>query len=162
RPAPRGQLPPLGHLRRQDPQGCQTGRAADRAIHEARNGHQSQECEGPRLHGAAGVAGHRRRGDRVSATMNRRTLISLSAGAAPSALCWPLEPRAQQARKLPIIGVLGPTNAAVASKWTAALVQRLRELGWVEGRTVSIEYRWAQGHADRASEIASEFARVNV
>jgi ABC-type uncharacterized transport system substrate-binding protein len=57
---------------------------------------------------------------------------------------------------------VGPTSASVASQWTAALVQRLRELGWIEGRTVAIEYRWAQGQTERAAEIAAEFVRLKV
>ena len=46
--------------------------------------------------------------------------------------------------------------------WTAAFVQRLRELGWIEGRTIAIEYRWADGRSDRLAEIAAEFARLKV
>ena len=75
---------------------------------------------------------------------------------------WPLTARAQPLPKLPTIGVIGPTNATVAGQWTTALVQRLRELGWIEGRTVTIEYRWAQGRAERAAEIADEFVRLKV
>ena len=47
-------------------------------------------------------------------------------------------------------------------QWTAAFVQRLRELGWIEGRTVAIEYRWAEGRAERLAEIAAEFVRLKV
>jgi putative ABC transport system substrate-binding protein len=90
--------------------------------------------------------------------MKRREFMILLSGTAS----WPLAARAQPLPKLPTIGVLGPTNAAVAGQWTAALVQRLRELGWIEGRTVAIEYRWAQGRAERAVEIAEEFVRLKV
>jgi putative tryptophan/tyrosine transport system substrate-binding protein len=62
--------------------------------------------------------------------MRRREFITLVGGAA----AWPLAARAQQAGKLPIIGLLG----AVQLPWTAAFVQRLRELGWIEDRTVEI------------------------
>src|SRR5262245_64013162 len=48
------------------------------------------------------------------------------------------------------------------SEWIAAFVQRLRERGWIEGRTVAVEYRWAEGRAERAAEIASEFVRLKV
>jgi putative ABC transport system substrate-binding protein len=48
------------------------------------------------------------------------------------------------------------------SAWTAAFVQRLRELGWIEGRTVALEYRWADGRSDRLAEIAAEFVRLKV
>src|SRR5207247_12348 len=47
-------------------------------------------------------------------------------------------------------------------QWVAAFVQRLRELGWIEGRTVAIEYRWAEGRTERAAEIAAEFVRMKV
>ena len=91
--------------------------------------------------------------------MRRRELITLIGGAA---FAWPLAARAQQAGKLPVIGFLGATSAPAQSPWTAAFVQRLRELGWIEGRTVAIEYRWAEGRLDRASEIAAEFVRLKV
>ena len=64
--------------------------------------------------------------------------------------------------KLPTIGFLGSARAAAQSQWTAAFVQRLRELGWIEGRTVAIEYRWAEGRTERFAEIAAEFVRLKV
>ena len=55
------------------------------------------------------------------------------------------------------------TASALAwSKWTDAFVQRLRALGWIEGRTVAIEYRWAEGRSERYAEIAAEFVRLKV
>ena len=69
--------------------------------------------------------------------MRRREFITLLGGAAAA---WPLAARAQQAGKLPTIGLLGATTPAAQSQLTAAFVQRLRELGWIEGRTVTIEY----------------------
>ena len=48
------------------------------------------------------------------------------------------------------------------SSWTAAFVQRLRELGWIEGRTVAIEYRWAEGRGERIAEVAAEFIGLKV
>ena len=74
----------------------------------------------------------------------------------------PLTARAQQPPKVPTIGFLGAGTSSVWSQWTAAFVQRLRELGWVEGRNVTIEYRWAEGRPERYSEIATEFARLKV
>ena len=68
--------------------------------------------------------------------------------------------RAQQPAKLPTIGFLGTSTAC--GQWTAAFVQRLRELGWIEGRTVAIEYRWAEGRSERFAEIAAEFVRLKV
>ncbi len=90
--------------------------------------------------------------------MKRREFIALAGGAA----AWPLVARAQMPRKLPTIGLLIPSTRAAHGPWFASLVQRLHELGWIEGRTVAIEYRWADGHADRYDEIAAEFVRLNV
>jgi putative tryptophan/tyrosine transport system substrate-binding protein len=89
--------------------------------------------------------------------LRRREFIGLLGGAA----CWPLAARAQQAGKLLTIGFLG-TDASVWSPWTDAFVKRLRELGWIEGRTIAIEYRWSQGRAERIAEIAAEFVHVKV
>ncbi len=90
--------------------------------------------------------------------MRRRDFIK---GVANSAAAWPLAARAQQPGKLPTIGFLG-TDASVWSPWTAAFVQRLRELGWIEGRTIAIEYRWSEGRPARNAEIAAEFVRMKV
>ena len=91
--------------------------------------------------------------------MKRRDFIKVIAG---SVAAWPLAARAQQAGKLPTIGFLGSTTPAPQSQWTAAFVQRLRELGWIEGRTVTIEYRWAEGRSERFTEFAVEFVRLKV
>src|SRR5712675_2264709 len=90
--------------------------------------------------------------------MRRREFIAALGGAA----AWPLAARGQQAGKLPTIGFLGPASASAMSSWTAAFVQRLRELGWIEGRTIRIEYRWGDGRTDRLPEIAAEFVRLKV
>jgi ABC-type uncharacterized transport system substrate-binding protein len=90
--------------------------------------------------------------------MRRRELITLLGGAAAS---WPLAVRAQPAGKLPTIGFLG-ADASAFSPWTAAFVARLRELGWIEGSTIAIEYRWSQGRTERYAEIAAEFVRLKV
>jgi putative ABC transport system substrate-binding protein len=63
---------------------------------------------------------------------------------------------------VPLIGFLGASTASAGNQWAAAFVQRLRELGWIEGRTVVIEYRWAEGRNERVAEIASEFLRLKV
>ena len=89
--------------------------------------------------------------------MERREFISLVGGAA----AWPLTAHAQPA-KLPTIGFLGAGTATTWITWTAAFVQRLSELGWIENRTVRIEYRWAEGRAERFGEIATEFVRLKV
>jgi ABC-type uncharacterized transport system substrate-binding protein len=91
--------------------------------------------------------------------MRRREFITLLGGAAAA---WPSAARAQQSGKLPTIGFLGGATPSAWSNWSAAFVQRLHELGWSEGRTVSIEYRWAEGRHERAAEIAAEFVRLKV
>jgi putative tryptophan/tyrosine transport system substrate-binding protein len=91
--------------------------------------------------------------------MRRREFITLLGG---TAAAWPLAARAQQVGKLPTIGFLGPLSQSAMSPWTAAFVQRLRELGWIEGRTVAIEYRWGEGRDERFVEIAAEFVRLKV
>jgi putative ABC transport system substrate-binding protein len=68
----------------------------------------------------------------------------------------------QQPAKLPTIGFLGANTPATQSTWTAAFVQRLHELGWIEGRTVTIEYRWGEGRAERYAEVAAELVRLKV
>jgi putative tryptophan/tyrosine transport system substrate-binding protein len=88
----------------------------------------------------------------------RREFITLLGG---TAAAWPLAARAQQP-KLPTIGFLGPLTSSAMSRWTAAFVQRLRELGWIEGRTIVIEYRWGEGRSERFPEIVAEFVRLKV
>jgi putative tryptophan/tyrosine transport system substrate-binding protein len=75
---------------------------------------------------------------------------------------WPLIARAQQAPKLPTIGFLGSSTSSAMTAWIAAFVQRLHELGWIEGRTVAIEYRWGEGRDERYAQIADEFVRLKV
>jgi putative tryptophan/tyrosine transport system substrate-binding protein len=89
---------------------------------------------------------------------SRREFILLGGAAA----AWPRAAGAQQTGKLPTIGYLGTTTASAWSPWTAAFVQRLRELGWIDGRTVAIEYRWAEARSEHFAEIAAEFVRLKV
>jgi putative ABC transport system substrate-binding protein len=96
----------------------------------------------------------RRRGGRI----RRREFIGLLGGAA----ACPLAAWGQQPGKVPTIGLLGSASRRAWSHWTAAFVQRLHDLGWIEGRTVAIEYRWAEGRSERYAELAAEFVRLNV
>ena len=91
--------------------------------------------------------------------MRRRQFLCIVGGAAGA---WPLLVRAQQSTKPPTIGFLGTSTPAAWSPWIAAFVQRLRELGWIQGRTVVIEVRWAEGKSERFAEIAAELVRLNV
>src|SRR5262249_41405038 len=93
--------------------------------------------------------------------LKRREFITLLGGAAATpSLLWPLAARAQQPGKLPTVGFLGATTPLVESQRLAAFVQRLRELGWMEGRNVAIEVRWAEGRSERFAEIAAELVRL--
>jgi putative tryptophan/tyrosine transport system substrate-binding protein len=88
--------------------------------------------------------------------MRRREFVTLLVGAA----ALPLAAHAQQPGRLRTIAFLGPNTHSAASEWVAALVKRLRELGWTEGRTITIEYRWAEGREERFAEIAAELVRL--
>ena len=90
--------------------------------------------------------------------MRRREFITLLSTAA---IAWPLAVRAQP-RKMPIIGLMGLGTPAAQSQWTSAFLDRLRELGWTDGRNIAIEYRWAEGRSVRFAEIADEFVRLKV
>ena len=89
--------------------------------------------------------------------MRRRTFITLLGGAVAA---WPLAARGQQSARVPTIGVLG--SGSTQGQWVASFVQRLRELGWIEGRTVAVEVRWAEGRNERFAEIAAEFVQLKV
>ena len=91
--------------------------------------------------------------------MRRRDLIK---GIVGSATVWPFAVRAQQTNKLPTVGFMGAGTPLIYSEWVNAFLERLREHGWTEGRTVAIEYRWAEGSYERAAEIAAEFVRMKV
>ena len=94
----------------------------------------------------------------MASYIGRRKFLATLGGAAA---VWPLATRAQQPR-LPTVGILGGATAATWSTWTPAFVRQLAELGWIEGRTVAIEYRWAEGRPERAAEMAAEFIRLKV
>jgi putative tryptophan/tyrosine transport system substrate-binding protein len=88
--------------------------------------------------------------------MRRREFITLLSGGA----AWPLAARAQQAG-MPVIGWLGATPS-IEGQRVAAFVQRLRELAWIDGRNVAIEYRWAEGRNERYAENVAELVRLKV
>ena len=90
--------------------------------------------------------------------MKRREFIALLGGAA----AWPVTARAQQPGKRPIVGFLGDSTPVGESERAAAFARRLHDLGWIEGRTIAIEYRWADGRSERLAEIAAEFAQLKV
>src|SRR6516162_555498 len=91
--------------------------------------------------------------------MKRREVVTLIGGAA---VAWPLAAHAQQPAKLRTIGYLGTVSPSAESQRVAAFMQRLRELGWIESRNVTIEYRYAEGRSERFAEFAAEFVRLKV
>jgi putative tryptophan/tyrosine transport system substrate-binding protein len=93
----------------------------------------------------------------MASYIGRRKFLATLGGAA----AWPLAARAQQAKR-PIVGFLGDSTPLAESERAAAFARRLHDLGWIEGRTIAIEYRWADGRGERLSEIAAEFVRLKV
>src|SRR5215831_14258274 len=100
--------------------------------------------------------GPRPKGHMASHIERRKFLATLGSAAA----AWPLAARAQQTAKLPIIGFLGAATPSSQRQCTDAFLQRLRELGWTEGRNLAIEYRWAEGRLERSAELVAELVRL--
>jgi putative ABC transport system substrate-binding protein len=94
----------------------------------------------------------------MATTIGRRHVILLGGAAA----AWPLVGRAQQPAKLPTVGFMGSATPLAWNSWVEAFEQQLRELGWIDHRTVAIAYRWAEGRDERYAEIAAEFVRLPV
>jgi putative ABC transport system substrate-binding protein len=94
----------------------------------------------------------------MASHIGRRKFLATLGGAAAA---WPRATRAQQAA-MPVIGFLGTATPSGWGQWVAATEQRLRELGWIVGRNLAIEYRWADGRSERYSEIAEEFVHLKV
>ncbi|MEI9925832.1 MAG: ABC transporter substrate-binding protein [Bradyrhizobium sp.] len=89
--------------------------------------------------------------------MRRRQFLAGIGGVAASSLTA----RAQQTTKLPVVGFMGAATPSAWAPWTTAFVRRLDELGWVDGKTVKIEYRWAEGSEQRYAEIATELVNLD-
>src|SRR5262249_3568202 len=149
-----GSLSSGRHLCGKGSQRRTAGGLAGAASRQVRIRDQSGNRESARPCRANTRSRRRRRGDRV----RRREFITLLGGAA----AWPLAARAQQPAQPATIGCLVPGTPSSHGQWFAVFVQRLRELGWIEGRTVAVEYRWAEGRSERFAEIAAEFVQRKV
>ena len=126
---------------------ARTGGSAGRTIEQVRAGHQRPDSENAWPHRATDAARPRRRGDRV----NRRAFIAALGGA----VAWPLVARGQQ--PLPVIGLLGSASLHGAYlESIAGFYQGLKEAGYVEGKNVRIEYRWAEGQYDKLPDMAAD------
>jgi putative ABC transport system substrate-binding protein len=103
--------------------------------------------------------------DPLSAPANglrRREFLTFLGAASVAPLIWPHAGLAQQPSKVQTIGFLGATTPTIWSGNVAAFLQRLRELGWIDGRNIAIEYRWAGGRDDTYAELAAELAQRKV
>jgi putative ABC transport system substrate-binding protein len=96
---------------------------------------------------------------RQGEAMRRREFIAFVCATAAT---WPVAARAQKSGKLPVIGFLGASTASVWNPFVDAFLQRLHELGWIDGSTVAIDYRWAQGRDELYAQFAAEFVRRKV
>jgi putative tryptophan/tyrosine transport system substrate-binding protein len=94
----------------------------------------------------------------MAIVIGRRKFIAALGGAAVG---WPLAARAKQPARLPTVGLLTPDTSGWSAE-TAAFIERLSQLGWIEGRTVTIEYRWSEGRPERVAEITTEFVQQKV
>src|SRR5580692_7782241 len=142
-----------GELCGSDSQRRQACRPSRSAAGEIRVCAQSEDGQNSRHPDSARRAGDCRRGHR----MKRRDFIAALGGAA----AWPFAARAQQAR-VPLIGFIGTTSPSVWSQQVAAFEQRLSELGWIPGRTITIDYRWTEGRNEEAPAIAEAFVQRKV
>jgi len=95
----------------------------------------------------------------MASYIGRRKFLATLGGAAAA---WPLAAGAQQPARVPAIGFLGSGTPITAGAWVVAFAQRLRELGWIEDRTIKIDLRWAEGRNDRSAEIVTDFVRLKV
>src|SRR5258708_103581 len=152
-------VPARGRLRRSHPQGREACRSASAGADQVRARDQPQDRQGARPRRPADAARPRRRGDR----MRRREFIALfgSASAAPS-LLWPLAAGAQRPRKVPLIGVLLAGTPASFSLRAQAFRNGLHDLGYVEGKTIAIEWKWGYDRVEGLPGLAAELVGLNV
>src|SRR6478609_9481760 len=94
--------------------------------------------------------------------MKRREFITLLGGAAAPAILWPLAARTQPTGKVARIGFLGSATAVGSAKSVEAFRTGLRDLGYVEGKNIVIEFQWAEGNYERLPALLAELIRRKV
>ncbi len=94
--------------------------------------------------------------------MQRRQFIALLGGATAASAAWPLAAGAQTPPKIPRVGYIAGTSSAAGGRVVGALRQRLRELGYVEGQTIALEVRWAEGRNERIPELVAELVGLKM
>src|SRR5262249_34854847 len=150
------------HLCGQDPEGGQARRLAGGAADEVRAGHQPEDRQSPGPHHPPDPPLPGRRGTPMNRGAPRTIglLVTLTLGL----LVAPLVAAAQKPAKVSRIGVLSPGVPPAAPDWPqrSPFWQALRALGWVEGQTIAIEYRWAEGTLERLPALATDFVRLPV
>src|SRR5712671_1191691 len=142
-------LSSVSRLRRQDFQGCEACRPAGRTTDQVRTADQPEDRKGARHHCATDTARPRRRGDR----MRRREFITLLGG---TFAAW-LLPTSAQPKSPAVVGFLG---IASDNNLSSAFETRLRDLGWILGQNLLIEYRWAEGDLARLPALVDELVRL--
>src|SRR5262249_3815030 len=146
-------VPACRRICRSYPQGREARQSASPAADRVRAGHQSQDRQSTRSHCAGKSARTRRRGDRV----NRRAIITLLGGAA----AWPIGAGAQQPA-VPVIGFLSSLSQNDLGLVIPGFLQGLNGAGFIEGRSIAIEYRWAEGDYQRLPELAGDLVNRKV
>src|SRR5262249_50887556 len=140
-------------VHRSNPKRRKPRQPARRAVDQVRVRHQPTDCQSARPRSAAASPATRRRGDRVK----RREFITLVGVVA----AWPLAAGAQQGT-MPVVGFLNSTSLDGYRPMLNAFRQGLQQSGYIEGRNVAIEYRWAEGRNDRLPAMAAELVRHQV
>src|SRR6516165_12072420 len=149
--------PPGGRIRRKNSERCQAGRLACRVSDQTSVGHQYEDRQNSRPDHSSHTAFPRRRGDRVSPTLKRGKFITLLGGAAA---VWPLAAHAQASKNIPRLCFLTFDPATSRSTRFDAFFHGLVDLGYVDGKTITIDYLSADGHGERFPTLVAECLRL--